>query len=143
MSKKHDNDDYFVPRVFGIVLFITAIFLIASFFFTGCGKECINEYDKTITGMVSNREYTPESQYQTTSYIQMGRMLIPHTNNHTSPAKYKVTITVDGFSKTFDDEALYNSYIIGDSIDMVVHYKEYNDGSVYKDAAVKEPVKTR
>lgn len=102
----------------------------------GCAK-CINEYDKTVVGIVDNKEYTAahNSTYMVPVHIGKVTTMQPRTRHYA--AKYEITIIVDDMSIVINDEDLYNQYEIGDSIDMNVHYKEYDDGTIKRKASVK------
>ena len=102
----------------------------------GCAK-CINEYDKTIMGIVDNKEYTAEYNSTYMVPVKVGKVttMSPRIIHHA--AKYEITIIVDDMSVTINNEDLYNQYEIGDFINMNVHYKEYDDGTVKRKASVK------
>ena len=103
---------------------------------TGCAK-CINEYDKTVVGTVDNKEYTAAYNFTYMVPVRVGKVttMQPRIMHHSE--KYEITIIVDNMSVIIDNEDLYNQYEIGDSINMNVHYKEYNDGTVKRKASVK------
>lgn len=103
---------------------------------TGCAK-CINEYDKTAAGIVDNKEYTAayNSTYMVPVIVGKVTTMQPRIAHHA--AKYEVTIIVEDMSVIIDNEDLYNQYEAGDSIDMNVHYKEYDDGTVKRKASIK------
>lgn len=92
--------------------------------------KCINEYDKTIMGIVSNKKYTAEYNSIYMVPVKIGKVttMSPRIRHHA--AKYEVTIIVDDMSVIIDNEDLYNQYKIEDFISMNVHYKEYDDGTV-------------
>lgn len=102
----------------------------------GCAK-CINEYDKTVVGIVEGKEYIAayNSTYMVPVHIGKVTTMQPRTRHHA--AKYEVTIIVEDLSVTINDENLYNQYEIGDSIDMNIHYKEYDDGTIKRKTSVK------
>lgn len=102
----------------------------------GCAK-CINEYDKAAVGTVDNKEHIAayNSTYMTPVHIGKVTTMQPRTMHHA--ARYEVTIIVNDMSVTIDNEDLYNQYEVGDSIDMNIHYKEYDNGMVKRKVSVK------
>lgn len=117
------------------IKYLVLLFLLCMIL-AGCAK-CINEYDKTIVGIVDNKEYAAAYNSTYMAPVRVGKIttMQPRTRHHA--AKYEVTIIVDDMSIIINDEDLYNQYEIGDSIDMNVHYREYDDGTVKRKASIK------
>lgn len=93
------------------------------FLLVGCSNKSINEYDATAIGIITNKKYTPASS---TVYCGKSYILQPRTN--IIPAKYEITITVDNMFSIINNEILYNKYEIGDSVEVILNYKEYKNG---------------
>lgn len=117
-------------KYFSFLLLLLYITLI------GCAK-CINEYDKTVVGTINNKEYTAAHNSTYMVPVHIGKVTTMQPRNIHYSAKYEVTIIVGEIYVVIDNKDLYNQYKIGDSIDMNVHYKEYNDGTIKKKFSVK------
>lgn len=77
--------------------------------FPGIAKVCKKEY---------------EDEYTTTTMLYMGENLLLPQNHHYDE-EYNVYLMYEGEEYCFDDEELYNSVKIGDSVRVLVH-KGYN-----------------
>ena len=88
-------------------------------------------------GIVDNKEYTAAYNSTYMVPVKVGKVTTMQPRIAYHAAKYEVTIIVEDMSVVIDNEDLYNQYEIGDSIDMNIHYKEYDDETVKRKASVK------
>ena len=110
-----------------------AIFLLASLCLIGCAKVT-NEYDKIETGVITDKNY--QEAYTTVVMVPMhtGKVttMRPQTISH--PAQYNVTCDIDGYIVYWDNKDIYEAYNENDEVNVRIHYKEYDDGTIKKDA---------
>ena len=109
-----------------------AIFLLASLCLTGCAKVT-NEYDKIETGVITDKNY--QSAYTTVVMVPMhvGKVTTMRPQPISHPAQYNVTCDIDGYIVYWDNKDIYEAYNENDEVNVSIHYKEYDDGTIKKD----------
>ena len=108
-----------------------AIFLLASLCLTGCAKVT-NEYDKIETGVITDKNY--QAAYTTVVMvpIHMGKVTAMRPQPISHPAQYNVTCDIDGYTVYWDNKDIYEAYNENDEVNVSIHYKEYDDGTIKK-----------
>ncbi len=104
---------------------ILAIVLLSCLFMTGCTN--VQSETQTVTAVVTNKEYVESHSdygYHFDAWKRKFRWKWKHF-----PAEYNVTIEYDGITRTYDMKSLYDSYEIGDNIEMelTTYYDENNE----------------
>lgn len=104
---------------------ILAIFLLSCLFITGC--QNVQPEKQTVTAVVTDKEYV-ESHSDYGYYFDAWKGKFRWKWKH-FPAEYNVTIEYEAITKTYDMQSLYDSYEIGDNIEMnlTTYYDENND----------------
>ena len=108
------------------------IFLLASLCLTGCAKVT-NEYDKIETGVITDKNY--QAAYTTVTMVPMhvGKVTTMRPQPISHPAQYNVTCDIDGYTVYWDNKDIYERYNENDEVNVSIHYKEYDDGTIKKD----------
>lgn len=98
---------------------------------TGCAKVT-NEYDKTEIGIITDKNY--QSAYTTIVMVPMhvGKVTTIRPQPISHPAQYNVVCNVDGYVIYWDDKDIYETYNENDKVNVIIHYKEYDDGTIKK-----------
>ena len=98
---------------------------------TGCAKVT-NEYDKIETGVITDKNY--QTAYTTVVMVQMytGKVITMRTQTILHPAKYNVTCDIDGYIIYWNDKDIYEKYNENDKVNVIIHYKEYDNGTIKK-----------
>ena len=98
---------------------------------TGCAKV-INEYDKTEIGVITDKNY--KAAYNTTIMVPVhaGKVTTMRPQIISHPAQYNITCDIDGYTIHWDNKNIYETYNENDKVNVVIHYKEYDDGTVKK-----------
>ena len=110
-----------------------AIFLLASLCLTGCAKVT-NEYDKIETGIITDKNY--QAAYTTVVMVpvHIGKVTSMRPQPISHPAQYNITCDIDGYIVYWDDKDIYEAYNENDEVNVSIHYKEYDDGTIKKHA---------
>lgn len=110
-----------------------AVFLLASLCLTGCAKMT-NEYDKVETGVITDKNY--QAAYTTVIMVPMrvGNVTTVHPQLISHPAQYNVVCDVNGYIVHWNNEDIYEACNENDEVNVLIHYKEYDDGTVKKQA---------
>lgn len=110
-----------------------AVFLLASLCLTGCAKVT-NEYDKVETGVITDKNY--RAAYTTVTMVPMrvGKVTTMRPQPISHPAQYNVVCDVNGYVIYWNSKNIYEAYNEDDEVNVLIHYKEYNDGTVKKQA---------
>ena len=100
---------------------------------TGCAKVT-NEYDKIETGVITDKNY--QAAYTTVVMVPMrvGKVTTMHPQSISHPAQYNVTCDIDGYIVYWDNKDIYEAYNENDEVNVLIHYKEYDDGTTKKHA---------
>ena len=100
---------------------------------TGCAKVT-NEYDKIETGVITDKNY--QAAYTTVVMVPMhaGKVTTMRPQPISHPAQYNVTCDIDGYTVYWDNKDIYEAYNENDEVNVRIHYKEYDDGTIKKDA---------
>lgn len=100
---------------------------------TGCAKVT-NEYDKIETGVIIDKNY--QAAYTTVVMVPMhtGKVTTMRPQPILYPAQYNVACDIDGYIVYWDNKDIYEAYNENDEVDVLIHYKEYNDGTTKKHA---------
>lgn len=100
---------------------------------TGCAKVT-NEYDKIEIGIITDKNY--KASYTTTVMVPMhiGKVTTMRPQIISHPAQYNITCAIDGYTIYWDDKNIYEAYNENDKINVLIHYKEYDDGTTKKHA---------
>ena len=100
---------------------------------TGCAKVT-NEYDKIETGVIIDKNY--QAAYTTVTMVPMhvGKVTTMRPQPISHPAQYNVTCDIDGYIVYWDNKDIYEAYNENDEVNVRIHYKEYDDGTIKKDA---------
>ena len=98
---------------------------------TGCAKVT-NEYDKIETGVITDKNY--QAAYATVVMVPMhaGKVTTMRPQPISHPAQYNVTCDIDGYIIYWDDKDIYEKYNENDKVNVIIHYKEYDDGTIKK-----------
>ena len=98
---------------------------------TGCAKVT-NEYDKIETGVITDKNY--QAAYTTVVMVPMhvGKVTTMRPQPISHPAQYNVTCDIDGYIVYWDDKDIYETYNENDEVNVSIHYKEYDDGTIKK-----------
>ena len=98
---------------------------------TGCAKVT-NEYDKIETGIITDKNY--QAAYTTTIMVpmRMGKVITVHPQVISHPAQYNIICDVNGYIIYWDNKDIFETYNENDEVNVVIHYKEYDDGTVKK-----------
>ena len=98
---------------------------------TGCAKVT-NEYDKIETGVITDKNY--QAAYTTVVMVPMhvGKVTTMRPPPISHPAQYNVTCDIDGYIVYWDDKDIYETYNENDEVNVSIHYKEYDDGTIKK-----------
>ncbi len=94
-------------------------------FLTGCKN--VRSEKQTVTATVVTKEYTEaHSDYGYHFDVLKGKYRWKFKHY---PDEYNITIEYKGISKTYDNQSLYDSYKIGDEIEMelTTYYDENNN----------------
>lgn len=105
-------------------LVILATVILACFFLTGC--ENVQPEKQMVTAVVTDKEYVkPHSDYGYHFDAWKGKMRWKFKHY---PAEYNVTIEYEGITNTLNNQSLYESYEVGDEIEMelTTYYDENN-----------------
>ena len=110
-----------------------APFFLICLFSTGCAKVT-NEYDKIETGVITDKNY--QAAYTTVTMVPMhvGKVTTIHPQPISHPAQYNVTCDIDGYIVYWDNKDIYEAYNENDEVNVLIHYKEYDDGTIKKHA---------
>jgi len=81
-------------------------------------------------GIVTNKYIVPA--HTTTTYIQVGKVMVPQTHYHETT--YNLEITIDGIS---DDISLYEKDYEGAKVGLICHCK-YTSGRILNTIYIKE-----
>ena len=100
---------------------------------TGCAKVT-NEYDKTETGIIIDKNY--QAAYTTTIMVPMrvGKVTAVHPQVVSHPAQYNIVCDVNGYIVYWDNKDIFETYNENDEVNVLIHYKEYDDGTIKKHA---------
>ena len=100
---------------------------------TGCAKV-INEYDKIETGIITDKNY--QAAHTTVVMVPMhtGKVTTMRLQTISHPAQYNVTCDIDGYIVYWDNKNIYETYNENEEVNVLIHYKEYDDGTIKKDA---------
>ena len=100
---------------------------------TGCAKVT-NEYDKIETGVIVDKNY--QAAYTTVVMVPMhtGKVTTMRPQPVSHPAQYNVTCDIDGYIVYWDNKDIYEAYNENDKVNVLIHYKEYDDGTTKKHA---------
>lgn len=98
---------------------------------TGCAKVT-NEYDKTEIGVITDKNY--KAAYTTSVMVPMriGGVTTMRQQMISHPAQYNVTCDIDGYVIYWNNKDIYEAYNENDEVNVVIHYKEYDNGIVKK-----------
>ena len=98
---------------------------------TGCAKVT-NEYDKIETGVITDKNY--QTAYTTVVMVPMrvGKVTTMHPQSISHPAQYNVICDIDGYVVYWNDKDIYEAYNKNDEVNVRIHYKEYDDGTIKK-----------
>lgn len=109
------------------------VFLLASLCLTGCAKVT-NEYDKVETGIITDKNY--QAAYTTVVMVpmQVGKVTTMYPQSISHPAQYNVVCDVDGYIIYWDDKNIYEAYSENDEVNVLIHYKEYDNDTIKKHA---------
>ena len=100
---------------------------------TGCAKVT-NEYDKIETGVITDKNY--QAAYTTVVMVPMhtGKVTIMRPQPISHPAQYNVTCDVNGYVIHWDDKNIYEAYNENDEVNVLIHYKEHDNGTIKRQA---------
>ena len=100
---------------------------------TGCAKVT-NEYDKIETGVITDKNY--QAAYTTVVMVPMrvGKVTTMRPQPISHPAQYNVTCDVNGYVIYWNDKNIYEAYNENDEVNVLIHYKEYDYGTMKKHA---------
>lgn len=104
---------------------ILVVVLLSCMFLTGC--ENVQPEKQIVTAVVTDKEYVKaQSKYGYYFDAWKGKYRWKFKN---FPAEYNVTIEYEGITKSYDNQQLYDSYQIGDEIEMelTTYYDEENN----------------
>ncbi len=106
-------------------LLILVAAAMACTFLTGC--ESVQPEKQTVTAVVKDKEYI-EEQTKYGYYFDAWKGKMRWKFKH-FPAEYNVTIEYDGITETYDSKSLYDSYEVGDEIEveLTTYYDENNN----------------
>ena len=112
---------------------ILAWFFLICLCLTGCAKVT-NEYDKIETGIITDKNY--QAAYTTVVMVPMrvGKVTTMHPQSISHPAQYNVTCDINGYIVYWDNKDIYEAYNENDEVNVLIHYKEYDDGTTKKHA---------
>lgn len=98
---------------------------------TGCAKVT-NEYDKIETGIITDKNY--QAAYTTVVMVPMhaGKVTTMRPQPISHPAQYNVTCDIDGYTVYWNNKNIYETYNENDEVNVLIHYKEYDDGTIKK-----------
>lgn len=98
---------------------------------TGCAKVT-NEYDKIEIGVITDKNY--QAAYTTVVMVPMhaGKVTTMRPQSISHPAQYNVTCDIDGYMVYWDNKNIYETYNKNDEVNVLVHYKEYDNGTIKK-----------
>ena len=110
---------------------ILAWFFLICLCLTGCAKVT-NEYDKIETGVITDKNY--QAAYTTVVMVPMrvGKVTTMHPQSISHPAQYNVTCDIDGYTVYWDNKNIYETYNENDEVNILIHYKEYDNGTIKK-----------
>ena len=96
------------------------------------GAKVTNEYDKIETGIITDKNY--QAAYTTVVMVSMrvGKVTTMRPQPISHPAQYNVTCDIDGYIVYWDNKDIYEAYNENDKINVLIHYKEYDDGTIKK-----------
>ena len=100
---------------------------------TGYAKVT-NEYDKIETGVITDKNY--QAAYTTVVLVPMrvGKVTTMRPQSISHPAQYNVTCDIDGYIVYWDNKDIYEAYNENDEVNVSIHYKKYDDGTIKKHA---------
>ena len=98
---------------------------------TGCAKVT-NEYDKIETGIITDKNY--QAAYTTVVMVPMriGKVTTMRPQPISHPAQYNVTCDIDGYTVYWNNKNIYEIYNENDEVNVLIHYKEYDNGTIKK-----------
>lgn len=110
---------------------ILAWFFLICLCLTGCAKVT-NEYDKIETGIITDKNY--QAAYTTVVMVPVhaGKVTTMRPQPISHPAQYNVTCDIDGYTVYWDNKNIYETYNENDEVNVLIHYKEYDDGTIKK-----------
>lgn len=104
---------------------ILVVVLLSCMFLTGC--ENVQPEKQIVTAVVTDKEYV-KAQSKYGYYFDAWKGKYRWKFKH-FPAEYNVTIEYEGITKSYNNQQLYDSYQIGDEIEMelTTYYDEENN----------------
>lgn len=104
---------------------ILVVFLLSCMFLAGC--ENVQPEKQIVTAVIVDKEYV-KAQSKYGYYFDAWKGKYRWKFKH-FPAEYNVTIEYEGITKSYNNQQLYDSYQIGDEIEMelTTYYDEENN----------------